>query len=155
MSDSHSRANESCKKFYFHGSINKDKGLIIAIILVFYSDHEKSQQFYDLFDLKSIIQKEPSIIIQKEPSKLPSIKNINQLLTWFKSSQNSSIIETHRLIAAFVKSHFTRLDSKTVYDRNFQNYDKNSLLNDQKETIFVLSTNDLNKNYRFITDTLI
>ena len=69
------------KSFIFMEDVNKDKGIIIAIILLFYSDHGKSQQFYDLFDLKSIIQKEPSIIIQKEPSKLPSIKNINQLLT--------------------------------------------------------------------------
>ena len=43
------------KSFIFMGDINKDSGIIIAIISLFYSDHEKSQQFYSLLDLKSII----------------------------------------------------------------------------------------------------
>ena len=45
----------NAKSFIFMGDINKDSGIIIAIISVFYSDHEKSQQFYSLLDLKSII----------------------------------------------------------------------------------------------------
>ena len=36
-------------------------------------------------------------------------------------------------LATFVKSHFTRLDAKTVYYRNFKTFDENSFLNDLSE----------------------
>ena len=126
------------KSFIFMGDINKD------------SDHGKTQQFCSLFDLKSTIKKEPCIITKTHK---PTIDFI--LTNKPPSFQISIVIETHKLAATLVKSHFTRLDSKTVYYRNFQNFDENSLLHDQKETNFVLSTNDPNENYRFITDTLI
>ena len=54
-----------------------------------------------------------------------------------------------------MKSHFTKLNSNTVYYRNFKNFDKNPFLNDLRETNFDLSTNDPNENDRFITDTFI
>ena len=76
------------------------------------------------------------------------------------SFQSSSAIKTslsdhHKRIATLAKSHFTRLNPKTVYYRNFENFDENSFLNDLRETNFDLSTNDPNENYRFTTDTFI
>ena len=75
------------------------------------------------------------------------------------SFQSSTVIETglsdhHKLIAIFVKSHFTRLNPKAVCYRNFKKLDKKSFLNDLKEN-FVLPADDLNENVRFITDTFI
>lgn len=66
--------------------------------------------------------------------------------------QSSIVTETglshyHNFIATFLKSDFIRLDPKTI--------DKNSFLNDLKETNFDLSTNDPKEKYRFIADTFI
>ena len=54
-----------------------------------------------------------------------------------------------------MKSHFASLKPKTVYYRNFKNFDETSFLNDLRETNFDLSTNDPNENHSFITDTFI
>ena len=50
-----------------------------------------------------------------------------------------------KFIATFVKSHFTKLNPKTVYYRDFKNFDENSFLNDLRETNFDLSTNNPNE----------
>ena len=55
----------------------------------------------------------------------------------------------------FVKSHFSRLNPKSVYYRNFKSFDENSFLNDLKETNFELPSDDPNENYCFITDIFI
>ena len=59
------------------------------------------------------------------------------------------------LIEAFIKLDFPRLDPKTVYHRNFENFDENSFLNDLKETNFDFFNKSSNENYRSITDTFI
>ena len=107
-----------------------------------------------MFNLQSLIKKEASIT--------KALKSTIDLILTNKplSFQSSSVIETgisdhHKLIATFFKSHFTRLNPKTVYYRNFKNFDENCFLNDLKETNFELSTDDPNENYRFITDTFI
>ena len=56
------------------------------------------------------------------------------------SFQSSSVIETgltdnHKLIAIFVKSHFARLNPKTVYYRNLKSIDEKFFLNDCKKQI--------------------
>ena len=55
-----------------------------------------------------------------------------------------TVIETdlsdhHKLIATFFKLHFTRLDPKIVYYSNLKRFDKNSFLNNLKDTNFDLS----------------
>ena len=57
----------------------------------------------------------------------------------------TGLSDHHKLIATFVKSHFTKLNPKTVYYRNFKNFDENSFLNDLRETNFDLSTNNPNE----------
>ena len=108
-----------------------------------------------MFNLQSLIKKEASIT--------KALKSTIDLILTNKplSFQSSSVIETgisdhHKLIATFFKSHFTRLNPKTLYYRNFKNFDdENSFLNDLKEKNFELPTDDPNENYRFITDTFI
>ena len=114
------------------------------------SDYDKSEKFCSLFNLKSLIKKDKShksiIVLVLTKKTLPF--------------QSCSVTETglsvyYKLIATSVKSHFTKHDPKTVYDRNFKNLMKTPFLNHLKETNFDLSTNDPNKNYRFITHTFI
>ena len=148
MSDLSSKANESHENFIAMGDFNVD-------ISISNSDHNKLEQFCSLFDLQSLIKKE-TCIIKVHKSTIALILSKKPL-----SFQSSSVIETglsdhQKLIATFVKSHFTRLNPKTVYYRNFKNFDdENSFLNDLKEKNFELPTDDPNENYRFITDTFI
>ena len=37
----------------------------------------------------------------------------------------TGLSDHHKLIATFVKSHFTKLNPKTVYYRNFKNFKRN------------------------------
>ena len=145
LSDSLSKANESYENVIVVGDFNIDIGISN-------SDHDKLEQFYSLFNLQSLIKKE-TCITKTHKSFIDLILTNKPL-----SFQSSTVIETglsdhHKLIATFVKSHFTRLSPKTVYYRNFKNFDEDFFLNNLKETNFQLSTDDPNENYRLITDT--
>ena len=99
------------------------------------SDYDKLKQFCNLFNLQYLIKKE-ACITKALKSTIDLILTNNPF-----SFQSSSVIETgisdhNKLIATFFKSHFTRLIPKTVYYRNFKNFDdENSFLNDLKEKI--------------------
>ena len=147
FSKSLTKANESYENFIVLGDLNTDIGISN-------SDYGKLEQFCSLFNLQSLT-KEESCITKTHKSTIDLILRNKSL-----SFQSSSVIETglshhHKLIATFVKPHFTRLNPKTVYYWNFKNFDENSFLNDLKETNFELSKNDPKENYRFITDTFI
>ena len=137
-----SKANESYKNFIVTGDFNINIG------------SDKLEQFCSLFNLQSLLKKE-TYITKTHKSTIDLILTNKPL-----SFQSSSVIETslsdhHKLIATFVKSHFTRLNPKTLYYRNFKKFDEKSFLNELKETNFGLPLHDSNENYRFITDTFI
>ena len=147
MSDLSSKANESHENFIAMGDFNVD-------ISISNSDHNKLEQFCSLFNLQSLIKKD-TCIIKVHKSTIALILTNKPL-----SFQSSSVIETglsdhHKLIATFVKSHFTRLNPKTVYYKNFKIFGENFFLNNLKETNIEFPTDDLNENYCFITDTFI
>ena len=78
------------------------------------SDHDKLEQFWSLFNLQSLIKKE-TYITKTHKSSIDLILTNKPL-----SFQSRAVIETglsdhHKLLATFVKSHFTRLNPKTVY----------------------------------------
>ena len=114
FSDSLSKAHESYKTFIVIGDFNIN-------IDISNSHHDKLKQFCSLFHLKLLIKKETFITKTHKPS-------IDLILTNKRPSfESSSVTETglsnhHKLIATFVKSHLTRPNRKTVYQRNFKNF---------------------------------
>ena len=107
-----------------------------------------------LFNLQHLLKKE-TCITKTHKSTIDLILTNKPL-----SFQSISVIENglsdhHKLIATFVKSHFTRLNPKTVYYKNFKIFGENFFLNNLKETNIEFPTDDLNENYCFITDTFI
>ena len=59
------------------------------------------------------------------------------------------MIGYHKLVGAFFDSDFNRLLPKTVYYRNYKNFNQESFLKSE------LESNNPNGNYRFITETFI
>ena len=113
------------------------------------SDHKKLDQFCTLFNLKSLIEKETYIT---KSHKLTIVFILTNKAVFSKQQCYRNLFNDHqKLIATSVKSHFIKVDQKTVYYRNFKNFDENSFLNDPKEINFDLSTNDPNVNFSFIT----
>ena len=103
--------NESYENLIIIGDFNIDIG-------VSNSDYDKLEHVCSLFNLQSLIKKETCM------TKAPK-SNIDLILTNKRLSfQSSSVIkadlsEHHKPTATFSKSHFTRLNPKTVYYRNF------------------------------------
>ena len=118
------KTNESHKHFIFLGDFNNDIGISNG-------NHEKLEEFCSLFNLKSLIEKE--VCIAKTNNSTIDLISTNKPRSFQSSSANETdSSDHHKLMAMFVKSHFTRHDPNTVYYRNFKKFDGNFFLNDLK-----------------------
>ena len=58
----------------------------------------------------------------------------------------------HKLISTFLRSQFCQLKPKTIYFRNFKNFNEKNLLKEVKNTDFRFNSDDPNENYELLTN---
>ena len=72
-------------------------------------------------------------------------------------SQKTKVTETglsdlHKLISTFLRSHFSRLQPKAIYYRNYKKINEQKFLEDVKNINFCFNSDDSNEKYELITD---
>ena len=71
----------------------------------------------------------------------------------FTSVTETGLVDYHRLITTFIKSHFSRLKPKTIHSRNFKRFDEPKYFADIKFEDFSFETDYPNENYTALTNT--
>ena len=86
-------------------------------------------------------------------------KSTSDLISTNKGNcfQKTKVTETglsdfHKLIGTFLSSHFSRLNSKTIYYRNYKKINKQNFLKDVKNTNFYFNSDNSIDIYELITD---
>ena len=63
------------------------------------------------------------------------------------NTTETGLSDCHKLISSFTKSFISRLKSKTIFYRNYKNFDVEKFVKDVKTADFSLSNHDPNENY--------
>ena len=68
------------------------------------------------------------------------------------NTTETGLSDCHKLISSFMKSYISRLKPKTIFYRNYKNFDEEKLVNDVKAADFSFSNNDPNENCSVLPD---
>ena len=63
----------------------------------------------------------------------------------------TGISDYHKLVSTFFKSHYSRLEPKVSYYRNYKNFDEQRFLNDLENTNFISISEDPAERYDYLT----
>ena len=68
------------------------------------------------------------------------------------NTSETGLSDCHKLILSFMKSYISRLKPKTIFYRNYKNFDEEKFIKDVKAVDFSFSNNDPNENYSVLSD---
>ena len=112
--------------------------------------HDKLEEFCNLFDLSNLI-KSNTCFTKTHSSKIDLILTNNSNSFQKSGTTETGLSDFHKLISTFFWSHFSRLSPKTIYCRNYKNFDGSKFIEDLMYTGFSLQSDDPDKNYSFLT----
>ena len=69
------------------------------------------------------------------------------------NATETGLSDCHKLVSSFMKSYISRLKRKTIFYRNYKNFDKGKFVKDVKAADFSFSNNDPNENCSVLSDT--
>ena len=107
--------------------------------------YRKLEEFFDMFNLKNLVDTETCVTNSHKST-------VDLILTNKPSSfQKTMATETglsdfHKLVSTFFKSRCSWLKSKTVYCRNYENFNNSNFLKDLSNNNLLLDSHDPNEN---------
>ena len=69
------------------------------------------------------------------------------------NTTETGLSDCHKLISSFMKSYISRLKPKTIFYRNYKNFDEAKFVKDVKAADFSFSNNNPNENYSVLSET--
>ena len=112
--------------------------------------HDKLGKFGNLFDLSNL-RKSDTCFTKTHSSKIDLIL-INTSNSFPKSGITKAVFsDFHKLVTTFFKSHFSRLNPKAIYYKNYKNVSESNFVDNLITTDFSLQSDDPNENYSFLT----
>ena len=69
------------------------------------------------------------------------------------NTTEAGLSDCHKLISSFIKFYISRLNPKTIFYRNYKNFDEENFVKDVKAAEFSFSNNDPKENYSVLSDT--
>ena len=112
----------------------------------------KLEEFCDNFNPTNIVKRNTCFTKNNKPT-------IDLLLTnkpmsfQMTNTTQTGLSDCHKLISSFIKSYISRLKPKTIFYRNYKNFDEEKSVKDVKAADFSFSNNDPNENYSVLSDT--
>ena len=96
----------------------------------------KLEEFYNSFNLTNIVKRNTCFTKNSKSTidLLPINKPMSFLVT---STTETGLSDCHKLISSFMKSYISRLKRKTIFYRNYKNFDEENLLRMSKQQIFL------------------
>ena len=138
LTSSLSKASESYENFIVMGDLNVDvnnKGI----------EFDRLDEFCDLFNLTNLFIS-PTCFTKIHKSILTNKGN------YFQKTKvtETGLRDFHKQINTFLRLHFSRLNPKTIYYRNYKKSNEQKFLEDVKNTNFRFNSEDPNDNYELI-----
>ena len=127
---------------FFNININKDGAI----------GHDKLHVFCDTLNLINLVKSDTCYTNNHKSTNDLFLTNKPHSFQ-FTSVTERRLIDYHRLITIFMKSHSSRLKPKIVHYRNFKRFDKQIFIVDDKNSDFSFETDDPNENYSALTNT--
>ena len=119
----------------FNIDINKDEAI----------GHDKLDVFYDTHNLPYLVKSETCYTNNHKSNKPRSFK--------FTNLTETGLIDYHRLLTTFLKSHSSRLKRKIIHYRNFKNFDEQKFIADADlNADLSFEADDPNENYSALTN---
>ena len=69
------------------------------------------------------------------------------------NTTEAGLSDCPKLISSFIKFYISRLNPKTIFYRNYKNFDEENFVKDVKAAEFSFSNNDPKENYSVLSDT--
>ena len=126
----------------FNIDINKDDAI----------GHDKLDVFCDTLNLTNLVKSE-TCYTNNHKSTIDLFLTNKPRSFQFTSVTETGLSDYHRLIATFIKSHFSRLEPKIIHYRNFKRFDEQKFIADVKNADFSFETDDPNESYSALTNT--
>ena len=112
----------------------------------------KLEEFYNSFNLTNIVKRNTCFTKNSKSTidLLPVNKPMSFLVT---STTETGLSDCHKLISSFMKSYISRLKARTIFYRNYKNFNEEKFVKDVKVAYFSFSNNDPNEDYLVLSDT--
>ena len=113
---------------------------------------DKPDEFCNLFDLTNLIKTETCCTINHKST--TDLFLTNRPLSFQKTRiTETGINDYHKVILIFFKCHYTRLKPKTIYYRNYKNFNEELFLKDLENSNLSANSNNPHENYTNLSQT--
>ena len=112
----------------------------------------KLEEFCDNFNLTNIVKRN-TCFTKNNKSTIDLLLTNKPMSFQVTNTTETGLSDCHKLISSFMKSYITRLKPKTIFYRNYKNFDEEKFVKDVKAADFSFSNNDPNENYSVLSDT--
>ena len=117
----------------------------------YYIGFGKLEEFCDNFNLANIVKRN-ACFTKNNKSTIDLFLTNKPMPLQVTNSIETGLSDCHKLISSFMKSYISRLKPKTIFYRNYKNFDEEKLVNDVKAADFSFSNNDPNENCSVLPD---
>ena len=112
----------------------------------------KLEEFCDNFNLTNIV-KSNTCFTKNNKSTIDLLLTNKPISFQVINTTETGLSDCLTLIPSFMKSYISRLKPKTIFNRNYKNFDEEKFVKDVKAADFSFSSNDPNENYSVLSDT--
>ena len=112
----------------------------------------KLEEFCDNFNLTNII-KSNKCFSKNNKSTIDLFLNNKQMSFKVTNTTETGLSDCHKLISLFMKSYISCLKPKTIFYRNYKNFDAEKCVRDVNAADFSFSNSDPRENYSVLSDT--
>ena len=113
----------------------------------------KLGEFCDNFNLTNIVKRN-TCFTKNNKSTIDLLLTNKEMSFRVTNTTETGLSDCHKLISLFMKSYISGLNPKTIFYRDYKNFDKEKVIKDVKVAEFSFSNNDPNENYSVLLDTL-
>ena len=106
----------------------------------------------DNFNLTNLV-KSNTCFTKNNKSTIDLLLTNNPMSFQVTNTTETELSDCHKLISSFMKSYISLLKPKTIFYRNYKNFDEEKFVTDVKAADFSFSNNDPNENYSVLSDT--
>ena len=113
----------------------------------------KLEEFCDNFNLTNIV-KSNTCFTKNNKSTIDLLLTNKPIPSQVTNTTETGLNDGHKLISSFMKPYISSFKPKTIFYRNYKNFDEEKFVKDVKAADFSFSNNDPNENYSALSNTL-
>ena len=112
----------------------------------------KLEEFCDNLNLTNIVKRN-TCFTKSNKSTIDLLLTNKRTSFQLTNTTDTGLSDCHKLISSFMKSYISRLKARTIFYRNYKNFNEEKFVKDVKVAYFSFSNNDPNEDYSVLSDT--